>query len=97
MAKAFAITDGKGFHLAFSNGWKISVQWGPGNYGDHYSDYGRPKPDRNGFYQSNEAEVAIFKDGKWLTVNGQDVAGYVSADEVGRLIGLLASGQYKPE
>jgi len=21
-----------GFHIEFPNGWKISVQWGPGNY-----------------------------------------------------------------
>lgn len=34
--KAFSITHGKGFQMTFANGWTISVQWGPGNYCDHY-------------------------------------------------------------
>jgi len=33
---AFAITGESGFHLTFGNGWTVSVQFGPGTYGDHY-------------------------------------------------------------
>lgn len=32
----FCITAGKGFHVTFANGWTVSVQWGGGDYGDHY-------------------------------------------------------------
>jgi hypothetical protein len=28
----FKVTDGKGFHITFANGWTVSVQWGMGNY-----------------------------------------------------------------
>jgi len=31
----FNITHGKGFHVEFANGRRISVQWGAGNYGDN--------------------------------------------------------------
>lgn len=96
--KAFCITDNKGFRLTFSNGWAISVQWGPGNYGDNCSaPFDSARKDTTGFYSSNKAEVAIIKDGTWSNVDGDDVAGYVSADRVGELIGLLASGQYQPK
>lgn len=27
--KMFRITGDKGFHITFSNGWTVSVQWGP--------------------------------------------------------------------
>lgn len=32
----FRITRGKGFHVSFPNGYTVSVQFGPGNYCDHY-------------------------------------------------------------
>lgn len=32
----FKITNGKGFHISFENGWTVSVQFGPGNYCDNY-------------------------------------------------------------
>lgn len=28
----FRITDGRGFHVTFANGWTVSVQFGPYNY-----------------------------------------------------------------
>ena len=33
----FKITEGKGFHMTFANGWTVSVQWGSGNYCPNYS------------------------------------------------------------
>ena len=33
----FKITNGKGFHITFSNGNTISTQFGAGNYCDHYN------------------------------------------------------------
>jgi len=35
----FKVTEGKGFHMTFSNGWTISVQWGAGNYGPNYKKF----------------------------------------------------------
>ena len=32
----FKITEGKGFHITFANGYTVSVQFGPDNYCDHY-------------------------------------------------------------
>jgi len=34
--KAFEISDNKGFHMTFENGWTVSVQLGAGNYADNY-------------------------------------------------------------
>lgn len=34
----FRITESKGFHMQFANGWTVSVQFGPGNYGDNYNN-----------------------------------------------------------
>ena len=58
----FRLTDGKGFHITFKNGWTISVQFGPGNYCDNYNmdimsfrsskDYGR--------VESFTAEIAFW-------------------------------------
>jgi hypothetical protein len=91
-SKAFAITGSKGFHMKFSNGWKISVQWGPASYGDNYSAPYRPIPDP---CESNLAEVAVFKpDGSWASINGSDVAAYITADEVGKLIAQLVEGKF---
>jgi hypothetical protein len=36
MSGNFRITGGKGFHVTLPNGWIVSTQFGPGNYGDHY-------------------------------------------------------------
>lgn len=33
----FAITQRKGFHITFDNGWTVSVQFGKGNYADNYN------------------------------------------------------------
>lgn len=57
----FSISDGKGFHIRFENGWTASVQFGPGNYGDNYgleiSEEGRREAGRNG---STRAEIAAW-------------------------------------
>jgi len=59
-AKAFRITEGKGFGITFPNGYCVSVQWGPGNYCDNYSH--RPLDDTKdcGETGSNTAECAVF-------------------------------------
>lgn len=70
----FSITDNKGFQLTFENGWIVSVQFGPGNYGDNRAKrftgdslYGdSPYPG-----DSELAEVGVFR--KDLNPDGKTV------------------------
>jgi len=62
----FKITEGKGFHIQFKNGWVVSVQWGSGNYGQNYIIQPDPTESREtlnrnlGAKGAAEAEVAIW-------------------------------------
>lgn len=85
----FTITQGKGFHLTFANGWTVSVQWGAGNYCDNYGsrDYAAPAP------SSRTAEVAAWDaDGTWLSFGSayHTVEGYKTTDEVVNFIANIA-------
>lgn len=59
--KNFFIVDNKGFHIMFKNKWKVSVQFGWGNYCDNYNN---PPQEMREFgkypYASNTAEVWAF-------------------------------------
>lgn len=86
----FAITDRKGFHMKFANGWTVSVQFGRGNYCSNreLGEFGRDVP------PSNTAEIAAWdKDGKWYKNEdwGDDVKGYCGTDEVAEFIALIAN------
>jgi hypothetical protein len=81
----FKITRGKGFHMTFDNGWTVCVQWGTGNYGDHYWVVDSSTDEEVGAQGSATAEVAAWdKDRNWYKVNeaSDTVRGYVSTDEV---------------
>lgn len=59
--KGFTICDNKGFHIAFQNGWVVSVQFGRGNYSENYDlIFSDPKakdyPSKEGM-ESDDAEV----------------------------------------
>jgi len=59
----FRITDGKGFGITFENGWTVSVQFGPGNYCEHYDrGIGRDE-ERCGREGSFNAETAVIEPG----------------------------------
>lgn len=88
MASEFTITNHKGFHMTFENGWSISVQWGPGNY-TVPRDYAEPfdAPVKSKFYSKQKAEIAIRNpQGDFNPPSrklwGDDVLGQVSTDEV---------------
>jgi hypothetical protein len=59
------ITSGKGFHITFNNGYRISVQFGAGNYCDNhfreidYKDYENQQREL-GEKGSTTCEIAIF-------------------------------------
>lgn len=96
----FRITFGKGFHIKFANGYKVSVQWGIGNYcdnrcsGDEFA--GVESFRAVGEKGSPTAECAVFDpkgafmeggpDGDW----GDDVKGYMTPDEVLELMNKVA-------
>lgn len=87
----FCSTYNKGFHLVFSNGCTLSVQWGAGNYCDRYYE---PFASEAGmkFVESKDAEIAIFdsKDNLITLVGmGDSVAGYLSVSNVASVISVL--------
>lgn len=65
----FSISQQKGFHITFENGWTVSVQFGGGNYSDNYHSriYDGPVP------HSRTAEVAAWPNGgEMISFNGED-------------------------
>jgi hypothetical protein len=85
-------TGGRGFHITMLNGLTVSAQWGNGNYCQNYRrpHYG---PDRE-IQESDDCEVAIFMpNGDWHVFEGDTVKGYVSADDLARLIGYCQAWQ----
>lgn len=80
----FSITQHKGFHIGFENGWRVSVQFGPGNYGDHHGADVYDAPRTADTWASSQAEVAVFRpDGEFL---GGDVWRYRDPGEVAKLL-----------
>ena len=55
----FNITLKRGFQIKFENGYVLSVQFGPGNYCDHY-DSVWDEPDNVEIWSSDNAEIAIL-------------------------------------
>jgi len=100
----FGITYNKGYFMNI-NGYRISVQFGTGNYVDADVRYGRQRNvDENRFdtsmdfnvWQSNLAEVMIDKiNGDTLknTSNEDMVFGHCTAECVAKFIGCIASAQ----
>ena len=100
---AFGITYNKGYFMNI-NGYRISVQFGTGNYVDSDVRYGRQKNVEDRFdtsmnfsvWQSNLAEVMIdvIANGGCI-MNGEDdqVFGWCSAECVAKFIGCIANAQ----
>ena len=92
----FKITQGKGFHMTFANGWTVSVQWGAGNYCQNYN--ARPS---EGLYTESAYEdmqrklgkegVPVAEVGWWKGSGEMEVAGYMSPDDVVTLMVELAA------
>ena len=84
----FKITDGKGFHITFKNGWTASVQFGYGNYCVNKNNYKTSalsqSKDPMQTVVSLDAEIAAWSTrAKWyLFKEDECVKGYVCAEEV---------------
>lgn len=99
----FYVNGGKGFVMAFSSGLTISVQFGYGNYCENKNNAAQRNNERSllAFLfdtKSQTAEIAIWEteSGNWVTSNfidchGDNVIGYLSADQVATLIAKVAS------
>lgn len=85
----FTITDNKGFQITFDNGYTVSVQFGPGNYGSNYNadflaEMGKPQT-------ATLVETALLDpERRFVPYNGEDVQGYVNSNSVLELM-LYAS------
>ena len=102
---AFGITYNKGYFMNI-NGYRISVQFGPGNYVDADVRYGRQKNVSDKYdaamdftvWQSNLAEVMIDYNDGWdgaikNNSNEDVVFGWCTAECVAKFIGCMASAQ----
>ena len=89
----FRITNGKGFHITFENGWTVSVQFGWGNYCEHHS-CGMEMLGQSGPGESVDAEIAVWgPDGEMLEMPGwgDTVKGYCKPAEVLELLNWAAN------
>lgn len=83
----FSIFQGKGFHITFDNGVKVSVQFGPYNYCGHHNVIieslhedilkmamvSNDEPKKCDKWTSQDAEIAIIgKNNEWLTRKWRD-------------------------
>ena len=85
------ITGGKGVHFTFDNGLTISIQIGGGNYSDNY-DFPTGNERKVALPASERAEIAVWNaDGKWLDLDGDQVAGYVPVSKVLDFVQYLRS------
>ena len=88
---SFVATENKGFGITFENGFGISVQWGTMNYcerknlGAEYKD--EMKTPR---WESRTAEIAIYKDKKFIDIGDDTVIGWCSPDEVAKCIAIVS-------
>jgi len=94
--KSFRITDNKGFHITFENGYTVSVQFGPGNYCDNYkAPIGKSENCLCGKMGSSTAECAVWKNNEDMIAHalfgGDMVGNRMTAEEVLELLNWAAS------
>ena len=108
----FVSTHNKGFQMTFENGFRISVQWGVGNYCQKKDDGEYGDSMKTDFWESTSAEIAVFgKDGEFINISGYElekedgtvkkvndvVSGWLSADTVAKCITLVQSATTEEE
>ena len=87
------VTGKNGFHVTFTNGYTVSVQFGPGTYSDNYDAnfdlYRNPEP-----LTSKTVECAVWaKDGEMIShkmFDGNTVGGYMTPEEMLELMNWAA-------
>jgi hypothetical protein len=86
----FKVTDNRGFSIKFQNGYIVSVQFGPGNYGSNrevsFEKYGSEMP------AAGLVETALIDpNGKFVRYQGDDVQGYQDVQDVLELFNYAAN------
>ena len=82
----------KGFSMTFDNGFRISVQWGIGNYCAVKDKDEWNAPQKQDYWDSISAEIAVFdNDGSFIELNDDMVAGWLSTDTVAKIIAIVSS------
>ena len=87
---SFVATRNKGFAMTFENGFGISVQWGTENYCEKKSFNTDTDPMENDRWESLSAEIAIYKDQKFIDLGDDQVIGWLSPDEVAKYIAIVS-------
>jgi hypothetical protein len=92
----------KGFQMTFDNGFRISVQWGHGNYCAVKNKGMWGDEQKEDYWDSTSAEIAVFGEGdNMLNLRGDDsfdtVVGWLSTDEVAKVIAIVQSSKTDKE
>ena len=99
----FNSTHNKGFQMTFDNGFRLSVQWGVGNYCQKKNDGQFGDEMKDNFWESTSAEIAVFDDrtesGPMISLNdGVDmVCGWLNTDQVAKVMAIVQSAKSADE
>jgi hypothetical protein len=88
------VANNRSFYLEFENGYSISVAFGESNYCDNriLKEVGETENVNRHLTQSSNAELWIQdSNGKSIGSCGDAVIGWVSATDIGKIIGLIAN------
>ena len=90
----FKITEGKGFHITFKNGWLISTQFGPGSYIEkrrmEFGDFSPEGQRKAGEEGSSDAEIMVFPpEGK--IYEEETPVGYQTPEQFAALVADISS------
>ena len=104
---SFITTQNKGFRMKFDNGFSISVQWGTMNYCERKNLMSEHESEmKKSIVESVNAEIAIFdtnnrkqedSDVGMISLGPDTVEGWVSADQVAKVIAIVQSAKTKKE
>jgi len=84
------INDNKGFQITFDNGYTVSVQFGPGNYGSNRNL--KMLENMNKPMTATTAETALIgPDGGFVTYKDDDVQGHQTVNDVLALLNYAAT------
>ena len=95
----FNSTHNKGFQMTFDNGFRLSVQWGIGNYCQRKSDGMFGDEMKDNFWESTSAEIAVFDDNvngcPIININGttDNVSGWLNTDQVAKVVAIVQSAK----
>ena len=91
---SFIATQNKGFGITFQNGFGVSVQWGTGNYCEK-KNLGADGDEemKTKRWESRTAEIAVYKDKKFIDIGDDTVIGWLTPNEVAKVIEIVSGYQ----